>query len=140
MIEQGFYVEKETPKPWWIMVVCGIKTDADLEKTFGSILSAGAGMERATNAIQELKNPNSGYIFTNTTRCFSLIAISRATDYKEMFNTIAHEISHLTVHICEYFGYDLDSEKAAYIQGEIGEKMYPLVAAAICPKCNCGKH
>lgn len=139
MIEQGFYVEKEIPKPWWVMVLCGIKTEADLDKTYGSILSAGAGRERADTALSVLSEPNSGYIFTDGTKCFSLIAISKATSYAELFNTVTHEINHLTAHICERFGYPTDGEKSAYVQGEIGEGMYPVIAEAICPKCNCGK-
>lgn len=137
MIEQGFYVEKEIPQPWWVMVLCSIKSDEDLEKTYGAILSAGAGRERADIALNVLSNHNSGYIFTDPNKCFSLIAISKATSYAELFNTVTHEINHLTAHICERFGYSTDGEKAAYIQGEIGEGMYPLIAAAICPKCNC---
>lgn len=139
MIEQGFYIEKEIPQPWWVMTYCGISTDADLDKAFGAILSAGAGREKAEKAAQVLKEPNSGYIFTDSSKCFSLIMISSATSYAELFNTITHEIDHLTAHVCERFGYDTDGEKSAYIQGEIGEGIYPLVVETVCPKCNCGK-
>lgn len=140
MIEQGFYVDKEIPQPWWVMVLCGVKSDKDLDRAFGSILSAGAGRERAEKAIEVLAEPNTGYIFTDSEKRFSLIIISHATKYSELFNTVTHEINHLTAHICEYYGYPTDGEKSAYIQGEIGEGMYPLVAKAICPKCNCGNH
>lgn len=139
MIEQGFYVKDEIPQPWWVMVLCNVESDTDLDRAFGSILSAGAGRERAEKAIEVLAQPNSGYIFTDGGKCFSLIIISHATKYSELFNTVTHEISHLTAHICEKFGYPTNGEKAAYIQGEIGEGIYPLVAKAICPKCNCGK-
>lgn len=140
MIEQGFYVEKEIPQRWWVMVLCGVESDKDLDRAFGSILSTGAGRERAEKAREVLAQPNSGYIFTDSARCFSLIIISHATKYSELFNTVTHEICHLTAHICERFGYQPDGEKAAYIQGEIGEGMYPLVVAAVCPKCKCGEH
>ena len=139
MIEAGFYIEKEIPRKWWVMLYCGVDTPEDIEKVFGAILSAGAGRNRAEIAADELSKINSGYIFTNGERRFSLIAMSRATNYAQLFNTVAHEINHLTAHICERFGYDTDGEKAAYIQGEIGQKMYPVIAEAICPKCNCGK-
>lgn len=140
MIEQGFYISKEIPQPWWVMVLCNVQdTEADLDKVFGSVLSAGAGRERARKAVETLCAPNTGYIFTDSAKCFSLIAISKATDYAELFNTVTHEISHLTAHVCERFGYATNGEKAAYIQGEIGKGIYPLVAEAICPKCNCGK-
>lgn len=139
MIEQGFYIDKETPQPWWVMVYCGAKTAEDLDKVFGAILSAGAGREKAERAVRELEKPNTGYIFSDGAKCFSLIVVSHATSYAELFNTITHEIDHLTAHVCERFGYATDGEKSAYIQGEIGEGIYPLVVAAVCPKCNCGK-
>ena len=140
MIEQGFYIRKEIPQPWWVMVYCNVQdTQADLDKVWGAILSAGAGRERARNAVETLCKPNTGYIFTDSGKCFSLIAISHATNYAELFNTVSHEINHLTAHICERFGYPTDGEKSAYIQGEIGKGMYPVVAEAICPKCNCGQ-
>lgn len=139
MIEQGFYIREEIPHPWWVMVLCGVNTDADLDKVYGSILSAGAGREKADNAIKVLSAPNSGYIYSNLERQFSLIAVAHATNYAEMYNTISHEISHLTAHICEWFMFPNTGEKSAYITGEIAKNIYPLVAAAICPKCNCGK-
>lgn len=139
MIEQGFYIDKETPQPWWVMVYCGISTDGDLDKAYGAILSAGAGRDRAAQAVEVLRKPNTGYIFTDGAKRFSLIMVSHATNYAELFNTITHEIDHLTAHVCERFGYATDGEKSAYIQGEIGKGIYPLVVAAVCPKCNCGK-
>ena len=140
MIEQGFYIKEEIPQPWWVMVLCGVNTDADLDKVYGSILSAGAGREKADNAIKVLSAPNSGYIYSNLERQYSLIAVAHATNYAEMYNTISHEINHLTAHICEWFMIPNTGEKSAYITGEIAKNIYPLVAAAICPKCNCGKH
>lgn len=140
MKEQGFYIEKEIPSKWWVMVYADVKTESDLEQVYGAILAAGAGHRKAANAVTVLSEPNTGYIYSNLERQFSLIAVAHATNYAEMYNTISHEISHLTAHICEWFMFPNTGEKSAYITGEIAKNIYPLVAAAICPKCKRGKH
>jgi len=140
MIEQGFYIEKEIPEKWWTMVFYNIETEEELSKVFGSLLAFGLSVEDANNAIKLLVNPNTGYIISNENLSMSIILISKATSFDEMFNTVTHEIKHLSEHICSKFGYDSKSEKAAYIQGEIGQNMYKAVAIAVCPKCNCKNH
>ena len=139
MKEQGFYIEKVIPSKWWVMVYADVKTESDLEQVYGAILAAGAGNRKAANAVTVLSEPNTGYIYSNLERQFSLIAVAHATNYAEMFNSVNHEINHLTAHVCEWFMYQTGTEKSAYIQGEISEKMYPIVAMSICPKCNCGR-
>ena len=129
MIQQGFF-----------MVYYNISTSEELEKVYGALLAAGAGQERAQNAREVLSRPNSGYIFTSTADKSTVICISHADSYDELFDSITHEIDHATAHICEYYQIPCNSEKSAYIQGEIGKNMYKAVALSICPKCNCGKH
>lgn len=137
MIDQGFYVRKELPSPWWVMAFYNIETNADYEKIYGTLLASGIGVEKANAAVSVLKNPNTGYILTNSARQTSIIAISHATSYDEMFDTVTHEMQHLTADICAWFKFPYYGEKAAYIQGEIGKNMYKAVALSVCPKCNC---
>jgi len=139
MKEAYFWVEKETPEPWWVMAYFGVKSDEDLDKIFGTVLAAGAGRERAENAVAVLSKPNTGYILTDVSKRTSVFVVSYATEYVEFFNTVAHELQHLTADICDYFGISHTSERAAYIQGEIGANIYPAVALMICPKCKCGE-
>lgn len=65
----------------------------------------------------------------------SLAFISKATSAEEMYDTIQHELKHLTEHIGEYYGLDPKGEKSAYLQGELGRQMFPAAAIVICPNC-----
>lgn len=140
MIQQGFYLTKKIPSRWWVMTYYDIKTDDDLQRVFGALLASGVTTEDANNAIQELSNDNSGYIHSDLNKHSSIICISHGSTFDEVFNTVTHEIKHLTEHICSAFDIDPKSEHAAYIQGELGKEMYKAVALLICPKCHGDKH
>ena len=137
MIEQGFYIKDNTPEPWWVMVFYNVKTEDDYQKVYGSLLAIGETLTKVQDAIKMLHNKNTGYISSDLNNKTSVIIISNATSFDEMFNIVTHEIKHLTEHISTCFGYNPKGEKTAYIQGEIGQKMYKAVALTICPKCNC---
>ena len=139
MIKQGFYLTKEIPEKWWFMAYYDIKTNKDLEEVFGVLLATRMGWDKAADVKADLSKANSGYTFTDFDSGSTIICVAHATDYDELFNTINHEISHATDHLCEFFGYDTKGEKSAYINGEISKQMYKGVALSICPKCNCGK-
>ena len=139
MTEQYFWVDKETPEPWWVMAYFDVKTEDNLDKIYGTLLAAGIGRERARSAVETLSKPNTGYALSDFKRKASIFVVSHATDYVEFFNTVAHELQHLTANICDYFGIDHSGERAAYIQGEIGAEIYPAVVLSICPKCKCGE-
>lgn len=139
MIQQGFYLEKEIPQKWWFMAFYDIKTQTDLEEIFGALLTTRMGWDKAAEIKAELTKENSGYTFTDFERHTSIICVSHATDYDELFNTISHETRHATDHLCEFFGYSTNGEKSAYINGEISKQMYKAVAILICPVCNCKK-
>lgn len=121
------------------MVYYNIETAKDLEKAYGVLLAAGTGREKANEAVKVLSNWNSGYIYTDLENKSTIILISHAQSFEELFNTINHEIDHAKAHLCEYFNIPQNSEKSAYLQGEISKQMYKGVALSICPKCNCGE-
>ena len=49
-----------------------------------------------------------------------------------MFNSIVHELKHLVEHVSSYYGLNPKLELAAYLQGEVGRLMFPVVAEVIC--------
>ncbi len=139
MIQQGFYINKNVPRPWWFMVYYDVATNADRDKVYGALLANGSGWNKATEAISVLREPNTAHISSDVYNHSTIIALSKVTSYMEFFNSITHELQHATAHVCKAFSISYDGEQAAYIQGEIGEELYKGVALSICPKCNCGK-
>lgn len=132
MIRQGFHIGD---RDWWIMAYYDIKTDADYDEVEDALIASGQKPAYAQKVITELMWPNTGYTFTKFGEHLSVVLISHATSYDELYNTVQHELKHVVEHLSSYYGVDPKSEKAAYLQGEIAKNMYKAVALAICPKC-----
>ena len=135
MIRQKFKIYKEVPFEWWFIVFLGAKKQSDYKKVYRMLKMFGATTEKALNAVSVLEHPNNAYTFTNFDEHITIIALAEVTSKMEFMNSVTHELQHATAHLCEYFMIDYNSEKAGYIQGEIGEQLYDGVAMSICPCC-----
>ena len=65
---------------------------------------------------------NSGFIRTFDKR--SIIVINKPTTLEEFVNVYNHEKNHLEMHICEEFGIDPHSEKAAELSGKLAKCLF----------------
>lgn len=72
MIQQGFYIRKNIPRPWWIMVYYNVKTESDRDKAYGALLANGSGWDRADEALKILKGKGS-FVYSNTKEHKSII-------------------------------------------------------------------
>lgn len=133
MIEQGFHIGK---RDWWVMVYYNVRTDSDRERVADALTAAGCLPENVMQAVENLDGYNSGYTFTNFSRRLTIMAIGKTTSAEQMFDSILHEIKHLAEHLGEYFGVNPQSELSAYLQGEVGRKMWPAAAIVLCPECH----
>ncbi len=69
---------------------------------------------------------------TNTGLCYSgdgesVVVVGRATSDVQFFNSVVHEMMHLSVHIALALGIDLNGEEICYLAGEIAQKAYPTI-------------
>lgn len=133
MIKQGFNIGN---RDWWVMVYYDVEP-SDLAETEGVLLASGCTREQAEDAIDNLQHPNTGFTLTDYKGKNSVIIISHATSSEQVFDTIVHEIKHLTEHISNYYDLNPKEELAAYLQGEVGRNMWCAAALVLCPKCNC---
>lgn len=131
MIEQGFQIGN---RDWWVMAYYDVRTPEDLRKIEGTLMASGCPDRSIAEAISNLKGWNRGYTFTNLTARTSIMVIGKATSPEQMFDSIVHEMKHLAEHIGEYYRVDSRSELSAYLQGEVGRKMWPAAAMALCEK------
>lgn len=129
MIEQGFQIGN---RDWWVMAYYDVRTPEDLRKIEGTLMASGCPDRSIAEAISNLKGWNRGYTFTNLTARTSIMVIGKATSPEQMFDSIVHEMKHLAEHIGEYYRVDSRSELSAYLQGEVGRKMWPAAAMALC--------
>ena len=86
--------------------------------------------------IYQLPDNNTGYTLTKFGEHFSVVMISHATSYEELYDSVQHELKHVVEHISSYYGVDPKSERSAYLQGEIAKNMYKAVSLIMCPNCN----
>jgi len=133
MIEQGFSIGN---RDWWVMVYYDVRTPEDLRKVEGALMASGYSHEKIELAVENIGGWNGGYTLTNFANRTSIMIIGKTTSAAEMFDSIVHEMKHLAEHIGEYYGIDSREELSAYLQGEVGRKMWPAAAMVLCPKCN----
>ena len=131
MIQQGFSLGE---RDWYIMCAYDIRTKRDLAEVRRTLLAAGCDEYKADEAILVLSMWNKGFTFTNFADHLTIVCISKATSAEQMYDSIAHEQKHIVEHISEYYGVDPKGETAAYLQGEIGRQIFPVVAMLICPR------
>lgn len=131
MIEQGFHIGN---RDWWVMAYYDVRTPEDLRKIEGTLMASGCPDRSIAEAISNLKGWNRGYTFSNYRAHTSIMVMGKATSPEQMFDSIVHEMKHLAEHIGEFYGVDSTSELSAYLQGEVGRKMWPAAAMALCEK------
>lgn len=133
MIQQGFSIGE---RDWWVMVFYDMRTEAELNEVFRALLASGCESDKAQRACMLLSTWNCGYTFSNLSEHVSIMCIGKATSPQQTYNTIMHELKHLTEHISECYDLDPKEELSAYLQGEAGSIMFPAIALLTCPKCN----
>ena len=132
MIKQGFNIGN---RDWWVMVYYDVEPH-NLTEIEGVLLSSGVNRDEAEATCRNLRQVDTGFTLTNYNDRNSIIVISHASSSEQMFDTIVHEIKHLTEHISNYYDIDPKEELAAYLQGEVGRNMWCAASMVLCPKCN----
>lgn len=123
---------------WRVACLLGVGP-GDAPAARSALLRAGCPPRSADRALRALRGVNAGYTFSDLRARVSVMLAGRAVSAAQMYDTIQHELRHATEHVCEAYGVDGRSERAAYIQGEIARGMFPAAAAAVCPCCGRGE-
>lgn len=107
-------------------------------RNFDRILSMlrafGMPNHRAQAAMSVLSEPDTGMTLTIPSDKMSVLFISEATSDEEWFDTLIHELKHVVEHISDFYHVSPQSEPAAYLQGEIGRQLFPLIIQKLCNK------
>lgn len=89
---------------------------------------------KAQAALSILSQPDKGMTLTSFTDRMSILFIGRSSTPAQWFDTLIHEIKHLVEHISEYYEVNPKGEPAAYLQGEIGRQLFPIIIQRFCRK------
>ena len=131
MVKQGFHIGD---RDWWVMAYYDIQK-RNLEEVCEALLAGGCPKENAEAACRNLAGWNAGYTYTNYDEHLSIMLMGRTVSAEQMFDSIVHELKHLVEHVSSYYGLDPKEELSAYLQGEVGRKIFPAASLVICPIC-----
>ena len=81
---------------------------------------------------------NTGLTYSNFQTGETVMVISLTSSPEEFLNSWEHEKKHLARHIEQAYGIDPFGEEAAYLEGEIAQRMFPVAKRFICEHCREG--
>lgn len=65
----------------------------------------------------------------------AVMVIALTSSASEFFNSLMHELSHLTAYIAKDDGLSFTGEKIAYLKGELALRIFPKVKKLLCDCC-----
>lgn len=78
---------------------------------------------------------NTGITYSNFGRRETVMVISLVSTAAEFLNSWMHEMQHLCRHVAAAFGIDPYGEEAAYLAGDVGQRMFPVARRFLCDCC-----
>lgn len=116
----------------WGMLLCWDYDMGDYDDMWAVMKSFGIEDKEIRKAITILNTPNTGLTVTSTKDLMSLVFISDTASDDEWLDTLFHELKHVVEHISSFYRVDPQSEPAAYLQGELGRQLFPIIMSRLC--------
>lgn len=112
--------------------VSGYYVDEIMERLW----QIGLDSSQAKRAFENLSSGDvdTGLCYSNYAQKRSVMVVGQASSPAEFFNSLTHEVRHLTSHIGNAFGLKDTGEPIAYLSGEISREIYPRICHLL---CNC---
>ena len=136
MIRQEIYIPKYD---WRVRIYYAVTTYwagrilSDMER----IGCRGSGLAKAWRNLRS-GDLNTGLTYSNFQTGETVMVISLTSSPEEFLNSWEHEKKHLARHIEQSYGIDPFGEEAAYLEGTIAQKMFPVAKRFICEHCREG--
>lgn len=118
----------------WAYILISDYSVKDYDKMWSIMRTLGLSDAKAQAALSILSQPDKGMTLTSFTDRMSILFIGRSSTPAQWFDTLIHEIKHLVEHISEYYEVNPKGEPAAYLQGEIGRQLFPIIIQRFCRK------
>ena len=95
---------------------------------------------RGVNLRKAERNLSSGQLNTGLTYYSprhreAVMVVALTSSAAEFFNSLMHELSHLTAYIAKDDGLSFTGEDIAYLEGELARDMFPAVQPLLCDCC-----
>lgn len=133
MIRQDIHLD---PYGWHARIYYAVTTYWT-ERIANDLWDIGCRGNSLAKAVRNLKagDLNTGITYSNFQDGETVMVISRTSSPEEFLNSWEHEKKHLSRHIEQVFGIDPYSEEAAYLEGAIAQRMFPVARKFICEHC-----
>lgn len=133
MIVQDFYIERYD---WHVRVFYAVTTYW-VGPIIRELRRIGCAREKLEMAYRNLSsgNLNTGLTYSNFERRETVMVIAKTSSPEQFQNSFDHEKGHLCRHISQTFGIDPYGEEEQYLQGYIGQKMFPVAKKFLCECC-----
>ena len=136
MIVQDFHIMRYRWRVRAYYAATTYRTD-DILRDFAEAGCKGIQLKRAYNSLKR-NALDTGITYSNFMRRETVMVISLTSSPAEFLNSWEHEKKHLARHIEQAYGIDPYSEEAAYLEGEIAQKMFPVASKFLCERCRFG--
>ncbi len=121
---------------WRVRVYYAVTTylTDDILKDFAEAGCRGIQLKRAYNSLKR-NALDTGITYSNFARRETVMVISLTSTAAEFLNSWMHEMQHLCRHVAAAFGIDPYGEEAAYLAGDVGQRMFPAARRFLCDCC-----
>ena len=104
----------------------------DFDRIWSMLMSLGMSNYKAEKVLMVLSRLDTGMTYSVFHQTMSVIFISNASSPEQWFDSLLHELKHTVEHISDFYQVDPKSEPAAYLQGEIGRQLFPVIMQKLC--------
>lgn len=133
MMVQDFYLKRYR---WHVRVYYAV-TRYLAEDILADLRAAGCSDRQLRRAWENLRSGdlNTGITYSNFGRRETVMVISLTSTPAEFLNSWMHEMQHLCRHVSQAFTLNPYGEEAAYLAGDVAQKMFPLAKKLLCEHC-----
>lgn len=118
----------------WRLLLCWDYNMEDYDDIYAIVENFGLSEEDIENSLKILRKPNTGMTIPDFGNMMSVVFISKTTSDDQWLDTLLHELKHVVEHISIFYRVDPRSEESAYLQGEIGRQLFPVIMSKLCSK------
>ena len=128
------------PKYGWHVRVYYAVTTYWAERIINDMERVGCDGRQLQRAYGSLRRGdlNTGITYSNTAGGETVMVIGLTSSPAQFLNSWLHEMRHLSRHIERACGISPYGEEAAYLAGDIGQRMFPVARKFICEHCRKG--
>lgn len=133
MITQEFYIPRYD---WCVKSYYAVSTYW-VDKILRDLMAIGCHGKELDTARGNLAagDLDTGLTYSDMSGRNSVMVISLTSSPAQFLNSWLHEMRHLSRHIEWTWGISPYGEEAAYLAGEIGQRMFPVARKFICEHC-----